>query len=34
LHWHCWNLGSEVLDALSKALREAGRRNLRAVKAV
>jgi LysR family transcriptional regulator, chromosome initiation inhibitor len=32
LHWHCWNLGSEVLDALSKALREAASRNLRAVK--
>jgi LysR family transcriptional regulator, chromosome initiation inhibitor len=33
LHWHCWNLGSEVLDALSQALREAASRNLRAVKA-
>jgi LysR family transcriptional regulator, chromosome initiation inhibitor len=29
LHWHCWNLGSEVLDALSQALREAASRNLR-----
>lgn len=32
LYWHCWNLGSEVLDALSTALREAGARNLRVAK--
>ena len=30
LHWHCWNLNSEVLDALSTALRRAAAQNLRA----
>jgi len=30
LHWHCWNLSSDVLDALSTALREAAARALRA----
>ena len=29
LHWHCWNLSSDVLDALSTALREAARESLR-----
>ncbi|MCV0437741.1 MAG: LysR family transcriptional regulator ArgP [Hydrogenophaga sp.] len=28
LHWHCWNLNSEVLDALSSALRTAAAHNL------
>ncbi|MGS5089876.1 LysR family transcriptional regulator ArgP [Hydrogenophaga sp. A37] len=28
LYWHCWNLSSDVLDALSMALREAAARNL------
>jgi LysR family transcriptional regulator (chromosome initiation inhibitor) len=28
LYWHCWNLSSDVLDALSTALREAAARNL------
>ena len=28
LHWHCWNLGSGVLDALTQALKEAARRVL------
>lgn len=31
LHWHCWNLSSEVLDALSAALRTAAARSLRAL---
>ena len=30
LYWHCWNLNSEVLDALSGALRSAAARSLRA----
>ncbi len=29
LHWHCWNLSSDVLDALSAALRAAAARSLR-----
>jgi LysR family transcriptional regulator (chromosome initiation inhibitor) len=29
LYWHCWNLSSEVLDALSTALRGAAKRSLR-----
>lgn len=29
LYWHCWNLSSEVLDALSGALRDAAARHLR-----
>jgi len=29
LHWHCWNLSSDVLDSLSDALRIAARANLR-----
>jgi len=29
LYWHCWNLSSDVLDALSKALRTAAADNLR-----
>jgi LysR family transcriptional regulator (chromosome initiation inhibitor) len=29
LYWHCWNLSSEVLDALSAALRKAAVANLR-----
>lgn len=29
LHWHCWNLSSDVLDALSAALRSAAAQNLR-----
>lgn len=29
LHWHCWNLHSDVLEALSAALRTAARRSLR-----
>jgi LysR family transcriptional regulator (chromosome initiation inhibitor) len=28
LHWHCWNLNSDVLDALSSALRTAAAHNL------
>ncbi len=28
LHWHCWNLSSEVLDALSAALRAAAKASL------
>jgi len=28
LYWHCWNLSSEVLDALSTALRSAAARSL------
>jgi LysR family transcriptional regulator (chromosome initiation inhibitor) len=31
LHWHCWNLNSDVLDALSSALRGAAAQNLRPV---
>ncbi|MGE0100593.1 MAG: LysR family transcriptional regulator ArgP [Hydrogenophaga sp.] len=30
LYWHCWNLSSDVLDALSSALRTAAAANLRA----
>ena len=30
LYWHCWNLSSEVLDALSDALRTAAASQLRA----
>ncbi len=33
LYWHCWNLSSEVLDALSTALRGAASRDLRQAKA-
>ena len=33
LFWHCWNLSSDVLDALSSALREASSRSLLPVKA-
>jgi LysR family transcriptional regulator (chromosome initiation inhibitor) len=29
LYWHCWNLSSDVLDALSSALRGAAAQNLR-----
>lgn len=29
LHWHCWNLHSDVLEALTAALRTAARRSLR-----
>jgi LysR family transcriptional regulator (chromosome initiation inhibitor) len=29
LYWHCWNLSSEVLDALSDALRAAAASQLR-----
>ncbi|MGX5648741.1 LysR family transcriptional regulator ArgP [Hydrogenophaga borbori] len=29
LHWHCWNLSSDVLDALSAALRAAAAQSLR-----
>jgi LysR family transcriptional regulator (chromosome initiation inhibitor) len=29
LYWHCWNLASEVLDALSHALRSAAAKELR-----
>lgn len=29
LHWHCWNLSSDVLDALSSALRSAAAHSLR-----
>ena len=28
LYWHCWNLSSDVLDALSTALRKAAARSL------
>ncbi|MBT9551036.1 MAG: LysR family transcriptional regulator ArgP [Hydrogenophaga sp.] len=28
LYWHCWNLSSDLLDALSMALRDAAARNL------
>jgi LysR family transcriptional regulator (chromosome initiation inhibitor) len=28
LYWHCWNLSSDVLDTLSRALREAAGRAL------
>ena len=28
LYWHCWNLASEVLDALSTALRQAAAASL------
>ncbi|MGI9215976.1 MAG: LysR family transcriptional regulator ArgP [Hydrogenophaga sp.] len=31
LYWHCWNLSSDVLDALSSALRTAAAQNLRQV---
>lgn len=29
LYWHCWNLSSDVLDALSTALRKAAARSLK-----
>jgi LysR family transcriptional regulator (chromosome initiation inhibitor) len=29
LHWHCWNLHSDVLNELSTALRTAAAQNLR-----
>jgi LysR family transcriptional regulator (chromosome initiation inhibitor) len=29
LHWHCWNLSSDVLDGLSAALRAAATLSLR-----
>jgi hypothetical protein len=29
LYWHCWNLSSDVLDALSAALRHAAGESLR-----
>ena len=29
LHWHCWNLHSDVLDGLTTALRTAAQQNLR-----
>jgi LysR family transcriptional regulator (chromosome initiation inhibitor) len=31
LYWHCWNLGSEVLDELSRALQAAAQGQLKAV---
>ncbi|MBV1731943.1 MAG: LysR family transcriptional regulator ArgP [Hydrogenophaga sp.] len=31
LYWHCWNLSSDVLDALSSALRSAAARSLQPV---
>ena len=31
LYWHCWNLGSEVLDELSRALQAAAKAQLRPV---
>jgi LysR family transcriptional regulator (chromosome initiation inhibitor) len=31
LYWHCWNLGSEVLDELSRALQAAAKDQLRPV---
>ncbi len=31
LYWHCWNLGSEVLDELSRALQAAAKEQLRPV---
>lgn len=31
LYWHCWNLSSDVLDALSTALRSAARQSLGSV---
>ena len=33
LYWHCWNLSSDVLDALSSALRQAAAHSLRVGKA-
>jgi LysR family transcriptional regulator (chromosome initiation inhibitor) len=30
LYWHCWNLGSEVLDELSRALLQAAKEQLKA----
>jgi LysR family transcriptional regulator (chromosome initiation inhibitor) len=33
LYWHCWNLSSDVLDALSSALRSAAAQNLHPAKA-
>ena len=33
LYWHCWNLSSDVLDALSSALRSAAAQNLHQAKA-
>lgn len=32
LYWHCWNLSSDVLEALTTALREAAGRSLQPVK--
>ena len=32
LYWHCWNLSSDVLEALTTALRESARRCLQPVK--
>ena len=32
LYWHCWNLSSDVLEALTMALRESARRCLQPVK--
>lgn len=34
LYWHCWNLNSDVLDALSAALRHAGAVNLKGAEAL
>lgn len=34
LYWHCWNLNSDVLDALSAALRHAAAVNLKGVEAL
>jgi LysR family transcriptional regulator (chromosome initiation inhibitor) len=34
LHWHCWNLASDVLDGLSAALRVAAAQSLRSNAAV
>jgi LysR family transcriptional regulator (chromosome initiation inhibitor) len=31
LYWHCWNLGSEVLDELSRALQAAAQGQLNPV---
>ena len=32
LYWHCWNLSSDVLDALSTALRQAAAHSLDSAK--
>ena len=34
LYWHCWNLNSDVLDALSTALRHAAAVNLKSAEAL